>query len=57
MGPDVPRLFYLLPKIHKPREKWTVPGLIPTGRSIVSDFGSESYRVAEYIDYYINPLS
>ena len=58
-GPENPRprLFYLLPKIHKPPESWTVPSKIPAGRPIVSDCGSESYRIAEFIDYYINPLS
>lgn len=58
-GPDSPRnrIFYLLPKIHKPPEKWTVPGEVPCGRPIVSDCGSESCRVAEYIDHFINPLS
>ncbi len=49
--------FYLLPKIHKKPESWTVPFKIPAGRPIVSDCGSESYRVAEYIDYFLNPLS
>lgn len=29
----------------------------PLGRLIVSDFGSETYRVAEYVDSFINPLS
>jgi len=59
MGPDVPRprQFYLLPKIHKAPDKWTVPSRVPCGRPIVSDCGSESYRVAEYIDFHINPLS
>jgi hypothetical protein len=58
-GPDLPlaRLFYLLPKIHKAAESWTIPYLVPPGRPIVSDCGSESYRLAEFIDYYINPLS
>lgn len=58
-GPDNPRprLFYLLPKIHKKPESWTVPFKVPAGRPIVSDCGSESYRVAEYIDYFLNPLS
>lgn len=51
------RLFYLLPKIHKAPESWTVPFKIPAGRPIVSDCSSESYRVAEYIDIYINPLA
>lgn len=58
-GPENPhpRLFYLLSKIHKPPESWTVPFKIPAGRPLVSDCGSESYRIAEYIDYYINPLA
>lgn len=50
------RHFYLLPKIHKPRDSWLSPHMAP-GRPIVSDCGSESYRIAEYIDYYLNPLS
>lgn len=50
------RKFYLLPKIHKPKEKWPNPKM-PEGRPIVSDTNSESSRVAEYIDHYINPLS
>ena len=56
-GPDEPRprLFYLLPKIHKPPGTWTVPSVVPVGRPIVSDCGSESYRITEYIDYFINP--
>uniref|UniRef100_A0A8C9ZUU2 Uncharacterized protein n=1 Tax=Sander lucioperca TaxID=283035 RepID=A0A8C9ZUU2_SANLU len=29
----------------------------PPGRPIVSDCESETYRTAEYIDYYLNPLS
>lgn len=51
------RRFYILPKIHKDPEKWTVPFQIPPGRPIVSDCSSETYRTAEYIDYYLNPLS
>ncbi|MGL4283371.1 MAG: hypothetical protein ACRCSI_07050 [Eubacterium aggregans] len=51
-----PRRFYLLPKIHKPQEKWPTP-FMPPGRPIVSDCGSESCRVAELIDFYLNPLS
>lgn len=51
------RRFYILPKIHKDPQKWTVPYEIPPGRPIVSDCGSETYRTAEYIDFYLNPLS
>lgn len=51
------RRFYILPKIHKPPEKWSVPHQIPPGRPIVSDCGSETYATAEYIDFFLNPLS
>jgi len=50
------RQLYFLPKIHKPKEKWTDNGKIPPGRPIVSDCGSESYEVAKYIDSYLKPL-
>lgn len=53
---DRSRVFYLLPKIHKPKEKWPNPKM-PQGRPIVSDCGSESYRVSEYIDSFIRPIS
>lgn len=56
-NPPRRRLFYLLPKIHKPPENWPVPFKIPPGRPIVSDCDSESYRIAEFIDFYLNPLS
>lgn len=57
-GPDNfrNRTFYLLPKIHKKPETWPARNS-PEGRPIVSDVDSESYRVSEYIDYHINPLS
>jgi len=53
---DRARIFYLLPKIHKPRHKWPQPNM-PEGRPIVSDCGSESYRVCQYIDSFIRPIS
>lgn len=51
------RKFYLLPKIHKEKEKWPQPGKMPEGRPIVSDTGSESYAVSQYIDYFLKPIS
>lgn len=54
---DRQRRFYLLPKIHKPRTKWTIPDVMPEGRPIVSNTGSESVRVAQYIDHFLRPLS
>ena len=51
------RTFYLLPKIHKKKELWPQPGLMPEGRPIVSDIDSETYRVSEFIDFHINPLA
>uniref|UniRef100_A0A671SLA0 Uncharacterized protein n=1 Tax=Sinocyclocheilus anshuiensis TaxID=1608454 RepID=A0A671SLA0_9TELE len=58
-GPAVPRArrFYLLPKIHKERKKWSLPGKIPPGRPIVSDCNSETYNTAEFIEYHLNPIS
>ena len=53
---DRARTFYLLPKIHKPRAKWPQCNM-PEGRPIVSDCGSESYRISQYIDSFIRPIS
>lgn len=52
-----PRYFYMLPKIHKSPDKWTVPHKIPPARPIVSDCSSESYKVSEYIDHHLAPLA
>ena len=46
------RRFYLLPKIHKPLDKWPIKNQMPPGRPIVSDCDSETYRV-EYIDNFL----
>lgn len=51
------RRFYMLPKIHKEPEKWSKPHEIPPGRPIVSDCSSQTYYTAEYLDFYLNPLS
>jgi hypothetical protein len=50
------RTFYLLPKVHKPRSKWHSFNM-PEGRPIVSDCGSETYRICELIDFFLKPLS
>ena len=55
--PHKARTIYFLPKIHKKPESWPKPGRIPAGRPIVSDCGSETYVIAEYLDLYLNPLS
>ena len=52
------RHVYTLPKIHKnPITEWFVPNKIPKGRPIISDCGSESYAVSEYIDHFLLPLA
>lgn len=56
-GEPRPRRFYILPKIHKQPENWTVPFEIPPGRPIISDCDSETYYTAEYIDKFLTPLS
>jgi len=57
LGDVKPRQFYLLPKIHKDRNKWPINERMPEGRPIVSDCGSETHRVSEYIDYFLQPLA
>ena len=52
-----PRIFYMLPKIHKDPSVWSRPDEIPPGRPIVSDCSSETCYTAEFIDHYLNPLS
>ena len=52
-----PRIFYMLPKIHKDPSSWSKPHEIPPGRPIVSDCSSETYHTAEFIDFFLNPLS
>lgn len=52
-----PRHIYILPKIHKDPESWSVPYKIPSGRPIVSDVGSDSYKIAEYVDSFLAPLA
>ena len=58
-GPDKPRqrIYYLLPKIHKDRAKWTLKDKMPEGRPIVSDVESESYRVSQWMEHYLTPLA
>jgi len=51
-----PRLFYLLPKIHKDRGAW-YSDKMPPGRPIVSNCGSESSNIAKYLDTFLIPLS
>lgn len=56
--PDNPRnrKFYLLPKIHKEKSKWR-NDRVPPGRPIVSDCGSDTYHLSEYIDSFLLPLA
>ena len=49
-----PRKFYLLPKIHKPIEKW-LDSQTPPGRPIVSDVNSESYNIGKLITALMAP--
>lgn len=47
-----PRCFYLLPKIHRNPKDWSQSFVTPPGRPIVSDCDSETYFIAEFLDYY-----
>ena len=50
------RKVYLLPKMHTPVNTWTDSNT-PTGRPIISDCGSESYNISEYIDSRLKPIA
>lgn len=58
--PELPRkrYFYLLPKIHKEVSKWNLLNNhpFPPGRPIVSDINSDTYKLAEYIDHYLQKV-
>ena len=58
--PEKPRkrYFYLLPKIHKEVSKWNIINghRFPPGRPIVSDVESDTYRLAEYIDHFLQKV-
>lgn len=51
------RQLYLTPKIHKDPSKWSVPNKMPPGRPIISDCGSDTYKVSEFIDLHLAPLA
>ena len=57
--PETPRerRLYLLPKIHKDKSNWSNNKKTPPGRPIISDCSSDTYRIAEYIDYHLAPLA
>ena len=44
------RMFYLLTKIHKPKDKWP-QGTIPPGRPIVSDCSNDTYKIPHLLYY------
>lgn len=50
-----PRIFYGLPKIHKPTKKWH--NNFPPLRPIVSDCSSESYEISRLLDIELRPVS
>ena len=50
------RELYLTPKIHKDKSKWLNPNM-PPGRPIISDCGSDTYNISEYIDSFLAPLA
>ena len=53
---DSARTFYILPKVHKDRGEWPHPDM-PPGRPIMADVNTESSRISEYIDFFLQPLA
>jgi hypothetical protein len=50
------RIFYTLPKIHKPPTSWSGNGKIPPGRPIVGNSFSEDTNICTYIDSFLKPI-
>ena len=50
------RIFYILPKIHKPLNNWTVKEVIPTGRPIIGNTCTEDTAICKYIDSFLQPI-
>jgi len=48
------RNFYMLPKIHK--NTWSVPNIQPKGRPIVNCKDTETYKIAIFIDFFLQPI-
>jgi hypothetical protein len=51
-----PRVFYTLPKIHKPTCSWPLSGNVPPGRPIVGNCNSEDTEICKYIDSFLKPI-
>ena len=51
------RVFYTLPKVHKPQSSWFIPNKMPPGRPIVSDINSPTQNVAKFISSKLKSLS
>jgi hypothetical protein len=50
------RIFYTLPKIHKPVSSWSQNNKIPPGRPIIGNGNSEDTEISKYIDTFLQPL-
>ena len=51
------RVFYTLPKVHKPEPSWFIQGKMPPGRPIVSDINSPTQQIAKFISTKLKGLS
>jgi len=50
------RIFYILPKIHKPPASWPGIGKIPPGRPIIGNSFSEDTEICRFIDTFLKPI-
>ena len=49
-----PRIFYLLPKIHKDVVDWPEPHQ-PPGRTILTNVNTESSQISKFLDHFLQP--
>jgi hypothetical protein len=50
------RVFYTLPKIHKPVSSWSKNGKVPPGRPIIANTNSADTKISSYIDSFLQPI-
>ena len=50
------RIFYVLPKIHKPTSTWPRKNKIPAGRPIIGNSYSEDTEICRFIDSFLKPI-
>jgi hypothetical protein len=50
------RIFYTLPKLHKPPCSWPIKNKVPPGRPIIGNSFTEDTEICRFIDSFLQPI-